>query len=148
MKGHLLCGGVAYIGTAIPVLGVESRLEGEDTQHFVTQTTDGMYPTAFPSPYLRRNIIIYLGLGKMLPAELSHPQVEGRIVNEDQGIRLVGEQCLLGDTEITPYLFEVLQHGDEAHKRHIPYVLMQSAPGGFHTVTAESGTLRLRVAPL
>ena len=92
----------------------------------------------FPRPYFGRDIIDDLGRGQMLATESGHLEVEGRIIDEDEYVRLVGQQGLLGDTEITANLAEVSEDGGKAHEGHMAYMLMDEAPGGRHTVAAEA----------
>ena len=74
----------------------------------------------------------------MLAEEGCHAQIERRIVDEDEYIRLLGKQCLFGYTEITPDVPPMVQHRRKAHESHVPVVQIQAATGVLHPVAAKS----------
>ena len=105
-------------------MGIESRLEGEDTQYLIAKSGDLVNATFFPSPHFGRDIIVDLGFRQMSTAELRYTEVKGRIVNEDQRVGFLIEECLLSNAEITADLTEISQYRRKAHKRHLANMLI------------------------
>ena len=83
----------------------------------------------------------------MLSTERCYPQVEGRIVNEDECIGVLPKQCFTGNTEIGLYILPVPQHLGPSHKGHVPYMPEELTPGLCHGISAQSGKGRFRVTP-
>ena len=79
-------GGVADIVATVAILGIEIRLEGEDTKDLVAVLSDAMYAPFLPRPYLRRDIIIDFRIGQMAFAERGNAKVKRRIVDEDKSV--------------------------------------------------------------
>ena len=81
----------------------------------------------------------------MLAVERCHAQVESRIVNQYQMIRLLAEQCLFGYADVAAYIAHVRNHLHVAHVCHLAVVLVQPATGRLHLISSQTAERRLGV---
>ena len=76
---------------------------------------------------------------------LRYLEVEARIVDEDDHVRLPLTDVLLAHLHIAENGGQVHQYGDESHIGQFAVVLHQRSSHGSHLVAAKEAKLRLRV---
>ena len=65
---------------------------------------------------------------------LGNLQIEARIINQDNDIRLVLTDIFPADLHIAEYGSQVHEHRDKTHKSHFPVMFDQSSSYLFHQI--------------
>ena len=124
-------------------------LEREDDEEFIHIGLQFPDPAFAGGPDLRSDVIEDLETGLM--GEFGNPEIEPRIVDQDDDIGLPGKDVLFAGADLSQQLPGVDQNLPETDDRPIPVVVHETAPRlmlpvhGIHETASPEADVRLRV---
>ena len=138
-------GGVADIMDGIVVLAFEEiDLEGQDGEEFIDIAFDVLDAILLPRPDLGRDVIIN---GYVCPRfyKFCNLQIETRIVDQNDTVRLPRKDILFTHPHVPQYRRKMEQHGNKAHVGKVPIVAHAGTTHRRHQVAAKEPELRICV---
>ena len=139
---------VAYVvDPVIMLLLKEVNLERKDREQFVHIALDILYTMLFPCPYLGRDVIVYRNL-RVLVYILRDGEVEARIIDKDEDIRIPRHNIPLAKAHIGENRAQMHEYRNEAHICEFAIMLHALPANSRHKVTAEEAELGTAVNTL
>ena len=117
------------------------RKNGEQLVHITLYILDAVF---FPSPYLRRYIIIYGNL-RLCVDKLGDIQIESRIIYQNDNIRIPGNDIFLATSHIGKDSTQMEQHRNKSHISQLLIMFHHRTAYGSHQITAEKTKFSLRI---
>ena len=135
---------IAHIVHRIVEIAEKLHFERQDAEHPVHVATEILDTILFPSPYLRRDIIVDRQPQLRLYI-FGNLQIEPRIIDQDHHIGPVLPDFLLAGFHVVQDRTEIEQYGDKAHESHIPVMLHQRPSDCLHKIAAQETKIRFGI---